>query len=143
MTGLECGHSLTGSSGVDAAGASGASVDISKINHIPILGHQGPGSITDMTIRRLLTLQGGMVPDQIISTMAYKGQTNTLALPDHKNRIQITFTPAYGANKKLSAEIRSILQPGQWIQLINRISQIPEPVVPISPSKYAIKIHHG
>ena len=25
------------------------------------------------------------------------------------------------------------------MQLINRISQIPEPVVPIAPSKYAIK----
>ena len=43
-----------------------------------------------------------MRPDQIISDMAYKAQTNTLALPDHKNRIQITFTPDYGANKKLS-----------------------------------------
>ncbi len=142
VTGLECHHSLTGAGGVDAAGASGASVDISKINHIPILGHQGPGSITDMTIRRLLTLQGGMVPDQIISTMAYKGQTNTLSLPDHKNRIQISFTPAFGANKKLSAEVKSILQPAQWIQLINHISAIPEPVVPIAPSKYAIRIHN-
>jgi hypothetical protein len=143
VTGLECGHSLTGSNGVDAAGATGASVDISKINNIPILGHQGPGSITDITIRRLLTLQGLMAPDEIISTMAYKGQSNTLALPDHKNRIQVTFTPDYGTNKKLSAQIRSILQPGQWVQLINRISQIPEPVVPVAPSKYAIRIHNG
>jgi len=139
VTGLACGHSLTGSTGTDAAGASGASVDIAKINHISILGHQGAGSITDVTIRRLLTLQGSMVPNEIISTMGYKGQSNTLALPDHKNRIQITFTPAYGANKKLSSQIRSILQPGQWVQLINRIGQIPEPVVPISPSKYAIR----
>ena len=34
-----------------------------------------------------------MKPDQIISTISYKGQTNTLALPDHNNRIQITYTP--------------------------------------------------
>ena len=34
--------------------------------------------------------------------MTYKGQTNTLALPDHKNRIQVTFTPDFGTNKKLS-----------------------------------------
>ena len=32
------------------------------------------------------------------ATCRYKGQTNTLALPDHKNRIQITFTPDYGTN---------------------------------------------
>jgi hypothetical protein len=144
VSGLECGHSLTGSSGTDAAGATGASLDISKINGIPIRGHQGSGSIADITIRRLLTLQGSMRPDQIISDMSYKEQSNTLALPDHKNRIQITFTPDYGTNKKLSNQIKSILQPGQWIQLINRISQIPEPVVPIAPSTYAIRTkNHG
>jgi len=139
VSGLECGHSLTGSNGTDAAGATGASLDISKINNIPVLGHQGAGSITDLTLRRLLTLQGSMQPDEIISDMSYKGQSNTLALPDHTNRIQVTFTPDYGANKKLSNQIKSILRPGQWIQLINRISQIPEPVVPITPSKYAIR----
>ncbi len=143
VSGLECGHSAGGASGTDAAGATGASLDISQINGIPLLGHQGPGSITDITIRRLLTLQGSMRPDQIISAMSYKDQSNTLSLPDHKNRIQITFTPDYGANKKLSAQIKSILQPGQWIQLINRISQIPEPVVPIAPSKYAIRSKHN
>ena len=136
VSGLKCGSNLQGT---DAAGLSGSSVDISKINGIPVLGHQGPGSITDMTIRRLLTLQGAMSPDQIISTMSYKGQDNTLALPDHQDRIQVAYTPLYGANKKLSAEFSTILQPGQWAQLINRISMIPEPVVPITPSQYAIR----
>ncbi|HEY0436294.1 MAG TPA: lytic murein transglycosylase [Phenylobacterium sp.] len=139
VSGLECGHSQTGASGVDAAGATGASVDITRINNIPILGHQGPGSVTDLAIRRLLTLQGSMRPNQIISDVSYKGQPNTLALPDHKNRIQITFTPDFGTNNKLTKQLKSILQPGQWIQLINRISQIPEPVVPIAPSQYAIQ----
>jgi hypothetical protein len=139
VTGLKCGHSLTGKTGTDSAGATGASVDISKINNIPIKAHQGPGSVTDMTIRRLLTLQGLMKPSEIISTMSYKGQPNTLALPDHANRIQVTYTPEFGTNKKLSSEVKSILQPAQWIQLINRISAIPEPVVPIAPSQYAVR----
>ena len=121
-------------------GATGASLDISKINNIPILGHQGPGSITDITIRRLLTLQGSMAPDQIDQRHGVQGSANTLALPDHANRIQITFTPDFGTNKKLAAQVRTLLQPGQWVQLINRISQIPEPVVPIAPSKYAIRV---
>ena len=142
VSGLECGHSLNGATGTDAAGATGASVDITKINGIPVLGHQQPGSVTDMTIRRLLTLQGSMRPNQIISDISYKAQPNTLALPDHKNRIQITFTPDFGTNNKLTKQLKSILQPGQWIQLINRISQIPEPVVPIAPSKYAIQTKH-
>jgi hypothetical protein len=140
VSGLQCGHSLTGSTGVDAAGATGASVDFSKINHIPIKGHQGKGSITDVTIRRLLTLQGTFKPDAIVSTMSYKGQPNTLSLPDHADRLQVSYTPLFGQNKSLSAQVASLLKPGQWIQLINRIDNIPEPVVPIAPSKYAIKV---
>jgi hypothetical protein len=140
VSGLECGHSLSGSTGVDAAGATGASVDISKINNIPILGHQGPGSITDITVRRLLTLQGTFRPDAIVSTMSYKGQSNTISLPDHSNRVQITYTPVFGQNKRLSAQVADLLQPKQWVQLINHLSQLTEPVVPIAPSQYAIKV---
>jgi hypothetical protein len=143
VSGLKCGASVNAATGTDQQGATGQSVDISKINNIPVAGHQGPGSITDMAIRRLLTLQGSMRPDEIISDIAYKAQSNTLALPDHRNRIQITYTPDYGTNKKLSKQITSILLPGQWNQLINRISQIPEPIVPIAPSKYAIRKHKG
>jgi hypothetical protein len=72
--------------------------------------------------------------------MSYKNQPNTLSLPDHQNRIQITYTPQFGQNKKLSTQVAQALKPGQWIQLINRIGQLPEPVVPITPSQYAIKV---
>jgi hypothetical protein len=139
VSGLNCGHSLSAATGVDAAGASGSSMDISKINGIPIAHHQGSGSITDIAIRRLLTLQGAMRPDEIVSMMSYKGQSNTLTLPDHTDRIQVAFTPLFGRNNKVSAEVKTILQPGQWIKLINHLSQIPEPIVSIAPSKYAIK----
>jgi murein DD-endopeptidase MepM/ murein hydrolase activator NlpD len=139
VTGLKCGHTSNGSDGVDDAGKTGESVDISAINGIPVQGHQGVGSITDVTVRRLLTLQGAMQPDEIVSEMSYKGQPTALSLPDHANRIQIAYTPLYGQNNKLSAQVASILQPQQWTQLINHISQISEPIVPIAPSKYAIK----
>jgi hypothetical protein len=62
--------------------------------------------------------------------MSYPGQTNTLALPDHSDRIQIAFTPLFGQNKQLSAQVTSALKPGQWINLIDTISQIPEPTIP-------------
>jgi len=139
ITGLKCGNTPNGANGIDPAGASGDSVDISAINGIAIQGHQGPGSITDVTIRRLLTLQGAMQPDEIVSTMSYKGKPTAIALKDHANRIQVTYTQLYGANKQLAAAAGSILQPGQWTQLINHLSQIHEPIVPISPSQYAIK----
>jgi transglycosylase-like protein with SLT domain/peptidase M23-like protein len=139
ISGLKCGNTPTGSNGVDPAGATGASMDISAINNIPIQGHQGAGSVTDITIRRLLTLQGEMAPDEIVSLMSYKSQPTALKMSDHGNRIQVSYTQLYGNNKKLAEVAGSILQPGQWTKLINRIGQISEPIVPISPSKYAIK----
>jgi Transglycosylase SLT domain/Peptidase family M23 len=139
VTGLKCGNTPTGANGVDPAGATGDSVDISAINGIPIKGHQGSGSIADVTIRRLLTLQGAMQPDEIVSTMSYKGQPAAVAMANHSNRIQISYAQLYGANTQLAAAAGSILQPGQWTKLINHISQIHEPIVPISPSQYAIK----
>jgi hypothetical protein len=130
VSGLKCGQTSVNSStpGSNAV-ATGDSMEISAINGIPIQGHQGTGSITDLTIRRLLTLQGSMRPNQIISLMSYPGQTNTLALPDHSDRIQIAFTPLFGQNKKLSQQVNSILKPQQWVKLIDTISQIPEPTI--------------
>ena len=40
----------------------GSAVDIAAINGILIAGHQGPGSITELPIQCLLTLQGLMKP---------------------------------------------------------------------------------
>jgi hypothetical protein len=80
-----------------------------------------------------------MAPDEIVSTMSYKGQPTAIAQADHANRIQIAYTQLYGTNQELAATAGSILQPSQWTQLISHLSQIHEPIVPIAPSKYAIK----
>ena len=136
ISGLKCG---AGTSGIDSAGQTGASMDITAINNVKVAGHHGSGSVTDIAIRRLLTLQGAMAPAEIISSLSYKGQANTLSLPDHTNRIQVTYTPQFGSNRKLTREVKSILKPDQWIQLISHISQIPEPSVPTARSAYAVK----
>ncbi|HLB21047.1 MAG TPA: lytic murein transglycosylase, partial [Solirubrobacteraceae bacterium] len=57
VSALKCGHSDLTSEGNVSEHSPGDAVDISEINGIPIAGHQGPGSITDTTIRKLLTLQ--------------------------------------------------------------------------------------
>ena len=80
--------------------STGNAVDIAAINGIPILGHQGAGSITDITIRRLLTLQGTMKPHQIISLMTFDGADNTLSLPDHNDHIHVGFRPLYGVGQQ-------------------------------------------
>ena len=97
VTSLHCGHGYYTASGNVSEHSSGNAVDIAMVNGIPILGHQGEGSITDITIRRLLTLQGTMKPHQIISLMTYKDADNTLALADHADHIHVGFRPGVRA----------------------------------------------
>jgi hypothetical protein len=145
VSALKCGPSastptaLTPAAAADATQrASGNGVDIAAVNGIPILGHQGPGSIADITIRQLLTLQGIFKPQQIISLMTYPGTDNTQAMPDHNNRVHVGFEPLYSTDPKLAGQINSVLQPNQWIKLIDRLRQIQNPVVSPTPSKAAI-----
>jgi murein DD-endopeptidase MepM/ murein hydrolase activator NlpD len=138
VSALECGHSLMTASGNVSEHSTGSAVDIAAVNGIPILGHQGDGSITDMTIRRLLTLQGTMKPHQIISLMTFTGADNTLALPDHADHIHVGFRPLYGTDSKLGRQLNSALKPNQWIKLIDRLGTIDNPKVLTTPSKYAI-----
>ena len=98
VTALKCGHSYLTTSGNVSEHSSGDAVDIGAINGIPIVGHQGKGSITDITIQRLLTLQGTMKPHQIISLMTpadFGGADNILSLPDHYDHIHVGFHPMY------------------------------------------------
>jgi len=127
VSSLRGNHSLHTTSGNISEHASGNAVDISKINGIPIIGHQGPGSIADITIRRLLTLQGTMKPHQIISLMNYAGADNTLSLPDHADHIHVGFRPAF--DTKAGRILDSVLNPSQWIKLISRIGAIDNPDV--------------
>ena len=115
------------------------SIEITALDHQPVLGHQGAGSLTDLALRQLLTLQGTFRPAQIISLMSYQGQTNTLASADHAGRIEIRFLPDAPQGGGLGGQLDAILQPGDWTQLISRLNQIPEPVVPVAPSRYAIR----
>jgi murein DD-endopeptidase MepM/ murein hydrolase activator NlpD len=140
ISALKCGHSYLTTSGNVSEHSSGDAVDIAAINGIPILGHQGDGSITDVTIRRLLTLQGAMKPHQIISLMTYPGTDNTLSLPDHANHIHVGFHPL---DNGLGAPLQTILKPSQWTKLVEHLGQIPNPVVPSRPSKYALKDGSG
>jgi murein DD-endopeptidase MepM/ murein hydrolase activator NlpD len=140
VTALRCGHSYYTTSGNVSQHSSGNAVDIAKINGIPILGNQGAGSITDITVRRLLTLQGTMKPAQIITLMKYDGTDNTLALPDHNDHIHVGFRPEFDPTTKAGKIAESVLKPSQWIKLIDRLGQIDNPTVQLQPSKYAIKV---
>ena len=140
VTSLKCGHGFFTSSGNVSQHSSGNAVDIAMVNGIPIIGHQGEGSITELTIQRLLTLQGTMKPDQIISLMTFEGADNTLAMADHDDHIHVGWKPLYGTNSKAAKQVNAVLKPKQWIKLIDRLKEIDNPEVRLQPSKYAVKV---
>jgi hypothetical protein len=139
VTALKCGHSYLTTSGNVSEHSTGTAVDIGAINGITITpSTQGKGSITEMTIQRLLTLQGTMKPHQIISLMQFAGTDNTFAMGDHDDHIHVGFRPFFGANSKAARQVNAILKPKQWIKLIDRLGQIDNPTVRRTPSKYAV-----
>ncbi|MGI8801735.1 MAG: lytic murein transglycosylase [Solirubrobacteraceae bacterium] len=147
VTALKCGTSLANTvfdkTGALSDNATGNGVDISAINGIPLTGHQGAGSITDITIRRLLTLQGTYKPHQIISLMSYPSTDNTFAASDHGDRIHIGFATLYDPNSKFGRAVNAALRPRQWLDLISRLGQIANPSVATQPSSSAITVAPG
>ena len=112
ISGLVCGQGLVH--------ANGTSFEISQVDHTPVLGHQGPGSVTALTIHALLALQGAMGPSEIISLHSYPGQPTTLALPDDANRIEVDYSPTTGSG----------LNAREWARLTAQLSRLAEPSVP-------------
>jgi hypothetical protein len=153
---LTCGAGAYAAAGYVATGHSGDAVAITQINGIPIAGHQGSGSITDTTIRTLLTLQGKFVPHKIVSLMRYPGAAGTLARADHSDYIELVFAqppaPTHAAATASAARSGATgpsapvpptltggeLTPAQWEQLIARVAALPVPTVATKPSSAAI-----
>ncbi|MCW3064722.1 MAG: peptidoglycan DD-metalloendopeptidase family protein, partial [Solirubrobacterales bacterium] len=138
VTSLHCGHSRLTASGNVSEHSTGDAVDLAAINGTPILGHQGAGSIADLTIRRLLTLSGAMKPHQIISLMTFPGADNALALPDHYDHIHIGFTPQGTPNGVPTGE--DVLAPATWTHLIDQLARLPNPPVRLHPSRYSVTV---
>jgi hypothetical protein len=91
ITSLECGHSFLTASGNQSEHTTGTAVDIAAVNGIPILGHQGPGTITETVLRHILALPGFLTAHQVISLMTIAGFPNTMILADHYNHVHVGF----------------------------------------------------
>ena len=150
--------------GVLSALDQGEGVDISKINGVTIAGHQGAGTITDLTIRTLLTLQGRFAPHRIVSLMRYPGApTHAGAGSTTPSFIGVDFhahAPARLRRRPPSSAAAHSAGPGatapspfavslgfaprassaaQWNQLLSRIGSLPQPKVATKPSSSAIR----
>jgi soluble lytic murein transglycosylase-like protein len=144
-------------SGSPSAGYSADEVDISAINGTAVAGHQGPETITDLTIRTLLTLPNEFVPHEIGSLMRYPGSPRTHASAADANHIHLVFAPApattalnpaaagraaHSASSGRAAPsplvTTSILSAAQWNQLMERVGTLPMPTVRTKPSASAV-----
>ncbi len=136
VSGLVCG---AGQGSIDATGKTGESVDISAINGTPVSGHQGVDSVTAVTIRRLLSLQGLMAPDNIVSDTAVQGSEHRArtARPHEPHPGQLH--PVLRRGPQAVQAGQAYLKPAQWTKLIAQIGTISEPSVPLTASRYAVK----
>jgi hypothetical protein len=152
VSALGCGRSVAVSSrsAQDAANA----VDISAINGVAIAGHQGTGTITDLTIRTLLTLPAEFVPHTITSLMRYPSAPNTHAAAAFSSHVRLAFqpgrpavslTPTAAASSARSARpvpspllTPTYVSSNEWERLLTRIAALPAPSVATKPSSSAI-----
>jgi Transglycosylase SLT domain len=141
VSGLRCAGGSPATEGNAPAGSDGCTVKITAVNGTPIAGHQGPGSIADTTIRKLLTLQGVNRPLRIVSDTSVPGATIALVKPSARDYVYVAFRPlsaANGAGAHAANAFGSVLSAKEWIELIARLGEIPDPTVAGRPSAAAV-----
>jgi hypothetical protein len=136
VAGLSCAGAAPGGSTNTPASSTQVAVDIAAVNGTPISGHQGPGSIADTAVRKLLMLEGAARPRQIVSLMSYPGAAGALTRPSARNAIHVAFAPLSTARG--ARTFGSALPPDQWVRLIARLGEIPDPTVANGPSQASI-----
>jgi len=99
VTSLRSGHSFYTSGGGVSAHSFGAAVDIAAFNGQSVLGHQGPGSLTEQAVRLLMRLEGSAQPAQLISLMNLGGPS--FAMGDHADHLHVgySFRPSLGSGR--------------------------------------------
>jgi len=138
ITSMLCGResSITTSGNVSNH-TRGSAIDIASINgEVVTPGTQGPGSLTDQVARLVLTLQGTMAPDEVISLLDYP-QPAGFAMGDHADHLHVGFRPMAGSDNP-GGTIAATLGAEQWEALTERLGQIRNPDVPTTPSGDAL-----
>lgn len=153
---LRCGHPVYTAKGLTTSFPPAGTIDISAINGIPIAGHQGAGTITDITIRTLLTIPSQFAPKHIVSLMRYPGAPSTIAAADYSNyiKIELAGTPGTSASKVAGDKAKSakaaaskttvaatdvVLGTTEWQRLVGQIGSLSVPRLSSKPSASAIR----
>jgi hypothetical protein len=139
ITSMLCGREVSiTTSGYTSNHSYGAAIDIAAINgEIVTAASQGPGSLTDLVAREVLSLQGTMTPDEVISLMDYPEPAG-FAMSDHDDHLHVGFSPAGDSNLP-GGSINTTLGAEQWRALTERLGEIRNPDVPTEPSPSALE----
>jgi membrane-bound lytic murein transglycosylase B len=158
---LRCGRTIDTAKGPTTTFPAAGTVDIAAINGISIAGHQGAGTITDITIRTLLTIPGQFAPRRIVSLMKYPGAPSTVAAPDYSTYIEIEFAgnargvaadksagsrrggahaaSAAALGKSASASTNLVLNTTEWQRLVEQVGTLQLTTLFRKPSASAIR----
>jgi murein DD-endopeptidase MepM/ murein hydrolase activator NlpD len=143
VSGLKCAGAAQAAGAANAPAASTAeAVNITAVNGVPVAGHQGPGSVTDAAVRRLLMLQGAARPQRIASLLSYPGDAVAFASPGARDAIHVAFS-ATGSAARTAGLAGSALSPSEWTKLVARLGEIPDPTVSRAPSAAALPDNPG
>ena len=135
VTSMLCGReaSIT-TSGYVSNHSHGGAVDIAAINgEVITSATQGPGSLTDVVSREVLSLQGTMAPDEVITLLDYP-QPAGFAMGDHDDHIHVGFSPAGNADV-LGGSVDATLGAAQWRRLTERLGEIGNPEIAAGPAR--------
>jgi murein DD-endopeptidase MepM/ murein hydrolase activator NlpD len=138
VAGLPCSAPGAAAAANASAGDTSYAVAITAVNGIPIAGHEGPGSIADETVRKLLMLQGLSRPRRIVSLMSYPGAAAAVSSAKGANAIHVAF--AKPSRASAASATGSGLTPSQWVELIDRLGEIPDPTVGSGHSSAATSV---
>jgi hypothetical protein len=120
-------------------GAVGGMLDMSAINGIRVGGAAGSDrSLTAVVERKLAGLQGVMKPVQVVSAVPVPGTPDGAGPSSYSNMIHVSFTSNADTEARTAQATDSGLSPAQWLALVARLGEVPDPTVESKPSPAAI-----
>jgi hypothetical protein len=120
-----------------SVGVVSAAVDISAIDGVSVLAGEESASVL-AAVRKLDGLQGAMKPLQISSSTPLADLPAGASQPGYEGLIHVAFTPPAGGKAHAAAVLGSTLSSTQWLGLIARLGEVPDPEVSSKPSSAAI-----
>jgi soluble lytic murein transglycosylase-like protein len=124
--------------GPPSAGASGEVLDLSAIDGTPVVQAGEPSALGRAAAVKLAGLQGVMKPYQIASAARFGAAMHMAVLAGEDDLIGIDFAPLAGEQAHAAALGDSGLTPAQWLRLVARLGEVPDPIVGSTPSPAAI-----